>query len=463
MAKFRQEQDTFGLVDIPAHKLWGAQTQRSLDNFPISSETIPLSLIYAYALVKKASAWANIESLSQPIVERISAAADDILKGQYDDHFPLKVWQTGSGTHTNMNLNEVIANIANHQQGQPLGSKTPVHPNDHVNFGMSTNDSFPTAMHVATVMALKTQLIPALQRVEQTFSNKVLDFQELIKVGRTHMQDATPITLGQEFSGYQTQLKLSRARLDSMLPRLLALAMGGTAVGTGLNSTESFPQKFIHQLNAFTGYAFTEAENKFEAIAAHDALVELSGGLNTLAVSMMKIANDLRLLSSGPRCGIGELELPANEVGSSIMPGKINPSQIEALTMVCAQVMGNHMTVTIAGSNGQLELNAFKPVIIYNVLKSIELLRDALVSFDERCLQGISPNFEKIEAYLQQSLMLVTALNPIIGYDKAAEVATKAYQEKITLKQTVAALGYLSEEAFDEALDLKNMTQPKKG
>jgi fumarate hydratase class II len=394
------------------------------------------------------------------LVKAICAAIDDILANKYPNEFPLKVWQTGSGTQTNMNLNEVIANIANEKLGTPIGSKSPVHPNDHVNYGMSTNDSFPTAMHVATVNMLLKKLKPALEDILKTFESKVQEFKEIVKVGRTHLQDATPLTLAQEFSGYKAQVKLSIDRVGSALPHLLALAMGGTAVGTGLNTHVDFPKRFIKELNQLTGHTFCEAENLFEAIAAHDALVNLSGVLNTLAVSFMKIANDIRLLGSGPRCGIGELILPANEPGSSIMPGKVNPTQSEALTMICAQVMGNHTAITVAGANGHFELNAFKPVIIHNVLHSIKLLSEGLNSFHQNCLKTIKPNHAKIQENLEKSLMLVTALNPWIGYDKSAEIAKKAHAEGLTLKQAAAQLGYLSEDKFDQLIDPKKMTGP---
>ncbi len=460
MTQFREEKDCFGSLKVPAKRYWGAQTQRSLENFHISCDPMPLELIHAYALVKKASAQANSSFIESKIVQAISDAADEILAGKKNEEFPLKIWQTGSGTQTNMNVNEVIANSANEKLGEPLGSKSPVHPNDHVNYGMSTNDSFPTAMHVATVTALLEKLKPALENISKTVDQKIGQFKDIIKIGRTHLQDATPLTLAQEFSGYHAQIKLGLDRVEATLPRLYALAMGGTAVGTGLNSDAAFPEKFIKALNKLTGYSFCEAENRFEAIASHDALVELSGVLNTLAVSFMKIANDIRFLGSGPRSGLGELILPANEPGSSIMPGKVNPTQAEALTMICAQVMGNHVTVSIAGSNGHFELNAFKPVIIYNVLHSITLLAEGIESFDKKCLQGLQANTEKIQENLEKSLMLATALNPWIGYDKATEVSQKAYKESLTLKQAAIELGYLSEEEFDRIVDPKKMVGP---
>lgn len=460
MADFREEKDSFGTLKVPSTHYWGAQTQRSLENFNIGTDTFSSVFIQAYALVKKASALANSGYLEPSLVDAISSAADEVIEGKFPEEFPLKVWQTGSGTQTNMNLNEVIANIANERLGSPLGSKTPVHPNDHVNYGMSTNDSFPTAMHVAAVTEYYTQLKPAFESLLEIFEKKVDAFKQIVKVGRTHLQDATPLTLAQEFSGYTAQVKLGLDRLESSLPRLLALAMGGTAVGTGLNSKAEFPGKFIKELNKLTGYDFCEAENRYEAMAAHDALVEFSGMLNTLAVSLMKMANDIRLLGSGPRCGIGELILPANEPGSSIMPGKVNPTQSEALTMICAQVMGNHVAVTVAGSNGHFELNAFKPVIIHNVLHSMRLLADGVCSFGQNCLAGIEPNHEKIQENLEKSLMLVTALNPWIGYDKSAEIAKKAHAEGLTLKQSAAQLGYLSEEKFDQLIDPKKMIGP---
>tara|TARA_B000000565_G_scaffold47499_1_gene31532 strand:+ start:4315 stop:5706 length:1392 start_codon:yes stop_codon:yes gene_type:complete len=461
VSNFRKEKDSFGEVNIPTDKLWDIHTQRSLENFPIGNEKIPISLIHAYTLVKKAAALANSDYIGSYISDQIVKSADEILSGKYDDQFPLKVWQTGSGTHTNMNINEVIANIANQKFCKDSKSINLVHPNDHVNYGMSTNDSFPTAMHIASVFTLHEKLLPSLHQLKKTLQKKVKDFDKYIKVGRTHLQDAVPLTVGQEFSGYLEQIRLSINRINNVLPHLLSLPMGGTAVGTGLNSHKSFPNKFIKILNKLTGFSFKESSNKFEGIATHDTMVELSGALNTIAISLMKISNDLRLLSSGPRCGLGELKLPENEAGSSIMPGKVNPSQIEALSMVCAQVMGNHVTVSVAGSNGHLQLNTFKPVIIYNVLQSINLLSDGVQSFDKKCLQGIEVNEEKIEDNLNNSYMLATALNPIIGYDKAAIIVKKAYQENLTLKQAASDLGFLIEREFDDLLKIEKLIKPR--
>ena len=460
MSNYRKEKDSYGEVKIPTDKLWGIRTQRSLDFFPIGDERIPTPLIHAYTLVKKAAALANVDYIDAAICDQIVKSADEILSGKYDDQFPLKVWQTGSGTHTNMNINEVIANIANQKFCKDSKDVNLVHPNDHVNYGMSTNDSFPTAMHIVSIFALQEKLLPSLRRLIKTLQKQVKSFDKYIKIGRTHLQDAVPLTIGQEFSGYLEQIRLSINRVNNVLPHLLSIPMGGTAVGTGLNSHKSFPSKFIKNLKKLTGFNFKESSNKFEGIATHDTMVELSGVLNTIAVSLMKIGNDLRLLSSGPRCGLGELSLPANEAGSSIMPGKVNPSQIEALSMICAQVMGNHVTVSVAGSNGHLELNAFKPVIIYNILQSVHLLSDGIQSFDKRCLQGIKINEEKIEQYLNNSYMLATILNPIIGYDKATKIVKKASQEKLTLKESACSLGFLTEDEFDKVVKLENLIKP---
>lgn len=391
----------------------------------------------------------------------ILQAADEIVGGMMAAEFPLAVWQTGSGTQTNMNANEVISNRAIEILGGEKGTKSPVHPNDHVNMGQSSNDTFPTVMHIAAAEQLHHQLIPALEKLHQVLDEKAAAFKDIVKIGRTHLQDATPLTLGQEFSGYAKQIEYGIARIIATLPRVMELAQGGTAVGTGINSKKEFAGKFAAHVSELTGLEFETAENKFEALAAHDAMVELSGALNVLASSLMKIANDLRLLGSGPRCGIGEIILPANEPGSSIMPGKVNPTQCEAMTMVCAQVMGNHVTVTIAGSNGHFELNVFKPVIIFNVLQSIGLLADAAVSFTDHCVTGIEPNKEQIEKLLHESLMLVTALNPHIGYDNAAKIAKKAYQDGSTLKESGIALGLLTAEQFDEWIDPAAMTGPR--
>ena len=461
--KTRLETDTFGPIDVPSDRYWGAQTQRSLENFKIGSERMPLALIRAFALQKKAAALTNQEQgiLDPERAAAIIQAAERIIAGDLDDHFPLVVWQTGSGTQTNMNLNEVIANYAIESMGGVIGSKNPIHPNDHVNLSQSSNDSFPAAMHVAVVQETHKALLPALKKCRESLEAKSVEFQSIIKIGRTHLQDATPLTLGQEFSGYSKQIENSLARVSDALGRLYPLAQGGTAVGTGLNSRQGFDRAFARHVATLTALPFTTAENKFEALAAHDALVEFSGALNTVAVSCMKIANDIRLLGSGPRCGIGELILPENEPGSSIMPGKVNPTQSEALTMVCAQVMGNHVTVSIGGSNGHFELNVFKPVIVYNVLQSIQLLAQGLESFVDHCVTGLVAAEERIERFLQDSLMLVTALTPHIGYDKAATVAKQAHRDGKTLKETVIALGFLTAEEFDRVVRPERMISPQ--
>ncbi|MDO9399498.1 MAG: class II fumarate hydratase, partial [bacterium] len=424
----RIETDSLGAIAVPADKYWGAQTQRSLEHFKIGNERLPRPLIRALGIVKRCAALTHIsqDNIDDKLGYAIVDAAQDVIDGKLDDHFPLVVWQTGSGTQSNMNANEVIANLASERLGGALGSKAPVHPNDHCNRGQSTNDVFPTAMHIATVEQLHQLLIPALQRLHQALSAKSEAWADIIKIGRTHLQDATPLTLGQEFSGYAVQLQRGIERINDSLKRLYPLAQGGTAVGTGLNAKPGFADQFAEQVASFTRLPFTSAANKFEAMAAHDALVEISGVLNTLAVSLNKIANDIRLLSSGPRSGFGELILPENEPGSSIMPGKVNPTQCEAMTMVCAQVMGNHATITFAGAQGHLELNAFKPVIIYNVLQSIRLLGEAATSFTEYCVTGITPNTGRIAELMEKSLMLVTALVPHIGYDNAAHIAKMA-------------------------------------
>lgn len=458
----RQETDSMGSVAVPADRYWGAQTQRSLENFKIGGEKMPIEVIHAYGWLKKAAALVNMEMgvLDAKVGGAIVQAATEVAEGKLDDHFPLVVWQTGSGTQTNMNVNEVIANRSNEMLGGKRGDKTPVHPNDHVNYGQSSNDSFPTAMHIAAVWQVHQHMIPALQHMHHEMTNKANAFRDVIKIGRTHLQDATPLTLGQEFSGYAAQLKLAIDRVKAVMPRLYALAQGGTAVGTGLNCKQGFAEKFADQLARLTKLPFISAENKFEALACHDALVELSGVYNVLAVSLMKIANDIRLLGSGPRSGLGELLLPENEPGSSIMPGKINPTQAEAMTMVAAQVMGNHVAVTVGGSQGHLELNVYKPVIIHNVLQSGRLLADACRSFTNNCLIGLQANYGRIEQLLQQSLMLVTALNPHIGYDNAAKVAKKAHKENITLREAAIALKLLTAEQFDHWVKPENMTGP---
>ena len=459
----RLERDTMGAIEVPADRYWGAQTERSLENFPIGTERMPLALIHAFGLQKKAAALVNMQlgDLPERLGNAIVAAADEVTAGKLDEHFPLVVWQTGSGTQTNMNVNEVIANRAIELLGGTLGSKTPVHPNDHVNLSQSSNDSFPTAMHIAAVTEIHQRLLPALRHLHDALAERGRAFADTVKIGRTHLQDATPVTLGQEFGAYARQIELGIARVEACLPRLYPLAQGGTAVGTGLNARPEFAERFARTLAELTALPFTSAPDKFEALAAHDALVEASGALNVIAASAMKIANDIRLLGSGPRSGFGEITLPENEPGSSIMPGKINPTQAEALTMVAAQVMGNHVTITIAGSQGHLELNVFKPVIIQNLLQSIRLLSDACRSFADRCVKGIEANRERIEELLHRSLMLVTALSPHIGYDKAAEIAKKAHHDRLTLKEAALALGYVSEADFERWVRPRDMLEPR--
>jgi fumarate hydratase, class II len=462
--KTRIESDSMGEIAVPADRLWGAQTQRSLENFRIGGERMPLPLIHAFGILKLAAAETNMKlgKLDRKLGEAIAAAAREVADGKLDEHFPLVVWQTGSGTQTNMNLNEVIANRANEMLGGKRGDKKPVHPNDQVNFGQSSNDSFPTAMHIAAVMQIRGLVIPALQHLAGALAAKAKKFADIIKIGRTHLQDATPLTLGQEFSGYAQQIVNGIARIEAVLPRLYPLAQGGTAVGTGLNATVGFAEAFAAEVGRITGYPFASAPNKFEAMAAHDAIVEASGAYNVIAVSCMKIANDIRLAGSGPRSGLGELMLPENEPGSSIMPGKVNPTQAEALTMVATQVMGNHVTVTVAGSQGHFELNVFKPVMIQDFLQSGRLLADACRSFTDNCVVGIRANRERIAALLGQSLMLVTALNPHIGYDKAAKVAKKAHAEGTTLREAAVALGFLTAEEFDRMVRPEDMLGPRR-
>ena len=459
----RIETDSIGEVEVPATAYYGAQTQRSLQNFDIGTEKMPAPLIRALGIQKKASALTNIALgvLDQKIGKAIIDAADEVIDGTLAAQFPLAVWQTGSGTQSNMNANEVIAGRANEMLAGTRGGKTPVHPNDHCNMGQSSNDTFPTVMHIAAVEEIHHLLIPALEKLHAALDTKAKAFDKYVKNGRTHLQDATPLTLGQEFSGYAKQIEYGIARVKDTLPRLYQLAQGGTAVGTGINSKAGFAEKFADQVAKITGLPFITAENKFEALAAHDAMVEASGALNTIAVSLMKIANDIRLLGSGPRSGIGEIILPANEPGSSIMPGKVNPTQCEALTMVCAQIMGNHTTVSIAGSNGHFELNVFKPVIIYNVLQSIRLIADSCNSFTDHCVTGIEANEKRIAELMSNSLMLVTALNPHIGYDNAAKIAKKAYNDGTTLKETAIELGLLTAEQFDEWVDPLTMIKPR--
>lgn len=459
----RTESDSMGEIEVPANCYYGAQTARSLIHFDIGSETMPRELIRAMGILKKASAMVNAELGLMPenIKDLIAKAADEVIEGKLDEHFPLRVWQTGSGTQSNMNSNEVIANRGIELAGGIIGSKDPVHPNDHVNMGQSSNDTFPTAMHIAAVERIRDALIPSVTTLAESFRKKTTEFKDIIKIGRTHLMDATPLTLGQEFSGYTTQLEYSLDRINGCMPRMYQIALGGTAVGTGLNSHRDFPVKVAKQIADITGCPFVTAPNKFESLAAHDAIVEASGVLKTIACSLMKIANDIRWLGSGPRCGIGEIILPANEPGSSIMPGKVNPTQSEAMTMVAAQVIGNDTAINVGGSSGNFELNVFKPVMIYNLLQSIRLIADSCRSFNDHCVVGIEPNKTQIEKHLNGSLMLVTALNPHIGYDNAAKVAKKAYQENITLKEAAVELGLLTAEEFDQKVRPEKMTGPK--
>jgi fumarate hydratase class II len=459
---FRIEHDSLGDVNVPANRYWGAQTQRSIGNFPIGDERMPLPLIHAYARLKKACALANVRFgvLSKPIADAIAAAADEVLSGRLDDEFPLKVWQTGSGTQTNMNLNEVLANRASELLGADFRTDKPVKANDHVNASQSSNDTFPTAMHLAAYGLIADATLPALAALQRALEAKAAEFDDVVKSGRTHLMDATPITLGQEFGGYAAQLERGRAAIESALPRLAELAIGGTAVGTGLNAPRGFAEDVVARLAKDTGLPFVCAGNRFEALSAHDALVEVSGALKRVAVSLMHVANQIRLLASGPRTGLAELVLPANEPGSSIMPGKVNPTQCEALAMVCAQVMGNDVAVTVAGSHGHLQLNTFKPVMVRNVLESARLLADAAASFERRCVAGIEADRERIAELRDRSLMLVTVLSPRLGYAKAAEIAQKAHREGLTLREASLALGYLDADEFDAVVDPSRMLGP---
>lgn len=459
--QYRTEKDTMGTVKVPADKYWGAQTQRSKNNFKIGDGTMPREIIRAFAYLKKAAAKTNedLGVLDKEKVHLISKVCDEILKGKHDEQFPLVVWQTGSGTQSNMNVNEVIANRAHVLMGNKPGEGTRlIHPNDDVNKSQSSNDTFPTAMHIAAYKMLVEVTIPGIKKLRDTLDEKSKAFDDIVKIGRTHWMDATPLTLGQEFSGYVSQLDHGLRTIQNSLEHLRELALGGTAVGTGINTPKGYSELVAHKIADFTGLPFITANNKFESLAAHDAIVEASGALKTIAVSLMKITNDIRVLSSGPRSGIGELIIPANEPGSSIMPGKVNPTQAEAITMVCAQVMGNDVAINIGGSNGHFELNVFKPMMIYNFLESARLLGDACVSFNDNCAIGIAPQRENIEKNLYNSLMLVTSLNTHIGYEKAAEIAKKAFNENMTLKEAALDLGYLSEEQFDEWVDPSKMT-----
>ncbi len=460
----RMESDSLGEIAVAADRYWGAQTQRSLQNFKIGWEKMPAQVVRALGVQKLACARANMTlgAMDKKIGAAIEQAAQEVVDGKLDDHFPLVVWQTGSGTQSNMNANEVIAGRANEILAGTRGGKEPVHPNDHCNMGQSSNDTFPSVMHIAAVTMLTGETMPKLRALQAELDKKSKAWEHIVKIGRTHLMDATPLTLGQEFSGYAKQLEYGVARIEGSLGRLRELAQGGTAVGTGLNSLEGFAEAFAEEVSQITGEKFVTAANKFEALAAHDAVVEASGALNTVAASLMKIGNDIRLLGSGPRCGLFELMLPANEPGSSIMPGKVNPTQCEALTMVCAQVMGNHTTATVAGSQGHFELNVFKPVMIYSLLQSAQLLGDAAESFNTNCVAGIEANEERIGKLMRDSLMLVTALNPHIGYDNAAKVAKKAFAESKTLKEAAVELGLMTEEQFDQWVRPEQMLGPRK-
>ena len=458
----RIETDSMGAIEVPNDRYYGAQTARSLIHFNIGHDLMPRELIWAFGILKKAAAQVNLDLGKLPAdkAKLIVQAADEVIAGELDEHFPLRIWQTGSGTQTNMNANEVISNRAIELAGGELGSKKPIHPNDHVNMSQSSNDTFPAAMHIAAAAELNRRLIPAVTTLRDALAAKQQEFQDIVKIGRTHLMDAVPLTLGQEFSGYVSQLDHDLERLRVTLPHVYELAIGGTAVGTGLNAHPEFGERVAARIAAMTGLPFVSAPNKFEALAAHDALVMASGALKTLACSLMKLANDIRWLGSGPRCGLNELILPENEPGSSIMPGKVNPTQCEALTMVCVQVIGNDTAIALAGSQGNFELNVFKPVIIHNFLHSLRLLSDACLSFTEHCVVGIQPNREKITQYVQSSLMLVTALSPHIGYDKSAQVAHKAYVENKTLRQACTELGFLKGEEFDRYVRPGEMTKP---
>ena len=460
--KYRIEKDSIGEINVPADKLWGAQTQRSFQNFKIGTERMPIQLIHALAIIKKSAALANKElgKLDNEKADAIIEAVNEILSGKLDEHFPLVVWQTGSGTQTNMNVNEVIAYRGN-QILEALGSEKRIHPNDDVNKSQSSNDTFPTAMHIAAIIELNKQLLPALNELKHTFLQKADEYQHIIKIGRTHLQDATPLTLGQEISGWHRMLEKNEQMILDSMKFMNELAIGGTAVGTGLNAHPMFGEMVAREISLFTGYEFTSAKNKFHALTSHDEMVYTHGALKALATDLMKIANDVRWMASGPRSGIGEIIIPSNEPGSSIMPGKVNPTQSEAMTMVVTQIIGNDMTIGFAASQGNFELNVFKPVIIYNFLQSIRLLSDVMNSFNEHCASGLEANLEVIKSHLNNSLMLVTALNPHIGYEKAASIAKLAYKEGTTLKEAALKTGYLTEEDFDRIVRPENMTKPK--
>ena len=459
----RKENDSMGEILVPEEVYWGAQTQRSIENFKIGSEIFPREFIRAYGILKKAAALVNqnLGSLVSELSDSICKAAEEVIDGKLDDQFPLVIWQTGSGTQTNMNFNEVIANRAIEIMGGELGKKTPVHPNDHVNMSQSTNDTFPSAINIAVCTSVTDSLLPALENLQEAFKKKSNTYQDIIKLGRTHLQDATPLSLGQELSGYASMLEHGIDRINRALANCYELAIGGTAVGTGLNTIAGFGEQVAEEISGITGLPFVSAPNKFEALSAQDCIVELSGALKVVAGSLFKIANDIRWLASGPRSGIGELILPKNEPGSSIMPGKVNPTQCEAMTMVCTQVMGNDVTIGIAGASGNFELNVFRPVLAFNILQSIRLLADACNSFREHTIKGLKPNLERIDKNLNNSLMLVTALNPHIGYDRAAEVAEKAFKENKTLRESIIELGYMIGEEFDRVVQPEKMISPR--
>lgn len=462
MSQMRIESDSMGEIEVPADVYWGAQTERSLHHFPIGHDTMPLQVIRAFGQLKKAAALSNkdLGKLPLEIADAIVKAADEVIEGKLNHQFPLKIWQTGSGTQTNMNVNEVIANRAIEMLGGTLGSKKPVHPNDHVNMSQSSNDTFPTAMYMAAVDGIVNSLVPAVKTLKHALAQKEKAYDHLVKIGRTHLQDAVPLTLGQEFSGYVQQLHLGITFIEATLPALYQLAIGGTAVGTGLNTHPEFAKRTASYIAKLTGQPFVDADNKFAALAGHEALVFASGALRTVATSLMKIANDIRWLGSGPRCGLNELILPANEPGSSIMPGKVNPTQCEAMTMVCVQVMGNDTAIAIAGSQGNFELNVYKPVMIHNFMHSIDLLTGTCHAFTEFCVEGLEANVTQLKHYVDNSLMLVTALNPVIGYDKAAQIAKKAYHDNTSLKEACVALGFLTAAEFDEHVRAETMVRP---
>jgi len=463
MSETRTETDSFGPLEVPADKLYGAQSARSLINFPIGEETMPAPMIRALGIIKRSAARVNksLGNLEPEIADAIEQAAGEVAEGKWNAHFPLSVWQTGSGTQSNMNTNEVVSNRAIQILGGVVGSKDPVHPNDHVNRSQSSNDTFPTAMHIAAAEEMHHRLLPALQTLRNALNDKAEAFKNIIKIGRTHLQDATPLTLGQEFSGYVAQLDLGMQRVKEGLDYLFYLAQGGTAVGTGINAKPGFDKAFAEDVANYTGLPFKTAPNKFEALAAHDAYVSAHGALNTLAASLNKIANDIRLLGSGPRCGLGEISLPENEPGSSIMPGKVNPTQCEAMTMVCAQVMGNHVAITVGGAQGHFELNVFKPMMAYNMIQSIRIMSDACLSFTDKCVVGIKANEDRITDLMEKSLMLVTALAPTIGYDNATKVAKTAHKNGTTLKEEAVKLGFVTAEEFDKAVVPADMIKPK--